>query len=290
MARLVSMSFTASTKVMNINKTLNLLVLVLVLMVQHAVCAPQESNQAPRMSKEQMVSLETNIARAVVWQLYWCEGKTSAQLRKLISESRPMSYTLCRVEHEDLCVYLDAYQWKVVLTKIGSEHYGFDVEDYKMLAGDAADHRRDYLEALKNEPAVLSKGTLTLRPEHLSVLAFDKPNEPRYRLVTNLVKTNLLDSNWLKKDMAANKVRGPLTVHIGGFTGQSPWIYYRVEGMPYVGMMLVNPSTMEFIHDDFLYVHENSREPAYENIELAIDRSGTKFSLNLPKQTKAEGP
>lgn len=275
----------------SMRKQLSILSAILVLAVRHAVCAPQESNQAVQMSAEQMAHLETNIAHAIVWQLYWCEGKTPAQLRKQVAKSQPTPYTLCRVENEDLCVYLDAYQWKISLTEIGSEHYGFDVEDYKMQAGDATDHRRNYMEALKNEPTIIAKGTLTLRPEHLSVIAFDKPGDQRYKAFTSLVTTNLLSSHWLEKDMAANKVRGPLVVHIGGFNEQSPWIYYSIEGMPYVGMMLVDPASGEFIHDDLLYIHENAREAAYENMQRAIGKNGTKFSLNLPKQTaKAENP
>ena len=82
-----------------------------------------------------------------------------------------------------------------------------------------------------------------------------------------------------------------LVVHIGGFNEQSPWVYYSIQGMPYVGMMLVDPASGEFIHDDLLYIHENAREAAYENMQRAIGKNGTKFSLNLPKQTaKAEIP
>ena len=283
-----------SKKAVNTNKTLSILLAVLLLSVRHAVCAPQEYAPAVQMSREQMAHLETNIAHAIVWQLYWCEGKTPAQLRKQVAKSQPTPYTLCRVENEDLCVYLDDYQWKIVLTEIGGEHYDFDVVDYKMQAGNAADHRSNYMEALKNEPAILTKSTLTLRPEHLSVLTFAKPGEKQYSVITNTLTTNLLGSESLKvlrEQMAAYKTRSPLVVHVGGFNGQSPWVYYTFQGMPFVGMMLVDPSSGEFIHDDLLYIHENAREAAYEKMQRIIDKSGTKFSLNLPAQTaKAENP
>jgi hypothetical protein len=269
---------------MNTNKALPILLAVLILLLaRQAVCAPQDSAKAVQLSHAQVARLETNIAHAIIWQLYWCQGKTSAQLRKQIAESRPTPYTLCRGENDEPCVYLDGYQWKVVLTEIGGEHYGFDVEDYMALArDDAAEAKSIYLEALQHE-TILAKGTLTLRPEHLTVLAFDKPGDPRYKLITNLVTTNLLSSQWLKKDMASNKVRGPLAVHIGGFTGQSPWVYYHIEGMPYVGTMLINPSSGEFIHDEFLYIHENPRESVFKNMQRAIDRSGTKLLVSVSR-------
>ena len=113
-----------------------------------------------------------------------CTGVKAKLLRSFASKSpnrnrRPTRYAGLRMR--TYAFYLDAYQSEISLTEIGSEHYGFDVEDYKMQAGDATDHRRNYMEALKNEPTIIAKGTLTLRPEHLSVIAFDKPGDQRYR-------------------------------------------------------------------------------------------------------------
>jgi hypothetical protein len=274
-----------------VKKQLSVLLAVLVLSASHAVCAPQEADTAPQISGERMTRLELNIAHAIIWHLYWREGKTEAQIHKLAIESRPMPYTVRRGENDDLSVYLAEYQWKIDLTPIGSDYYGFYVEDFKALArNDATEAKRSYLEALNRETEI-TNGVLTLRPEHLSVLAFDKPGDRRYQLIVNVVMTNLLDSRWLKKDMAASKVHGPLTVHVGGFSGQSPWIYYHVEGMPYVGMMLIDPSSGEFIHDDLQYIGDNPRESEYEVMRRKIDRSNIKLSLHPPTQTtKAESP
>jgi hypothetical protein len=198
-----------------------------------------------------------------------------------------MAYTLCRGENEEPCAYLDAYQWKVTLTEIGGEYFGFYVDDYKALArGDAAEAKRSYLEALKEEPAVITKGLMQLRADHLSVLAFEKPGQKGYSLITNTLTANLLSadtSKMLREEMAEDKASNPLAVHVGGFSPQSPWVYYYVEGMPYVGTMLVNPSNGGFIHDDFLYIHENPREAAFKNIRRTIDKTGTKLRVSVSR-------
>ncbi len=266
------------------NRSLSVLLTILVLSAHNAVCAPQEFvKTAP--TQQQVARLETSIARAVVWQLYWWQGKTAAQLRKQVAESKPMAYTLCRGENEEPCAYLDAYQWKVTLTKIGGEYYGFEVEEYKALArGDAAEAKRSYMEALKQEPAVITKGLMQLRPDHLSVLAFEKPGQKGYSLITNTLTTKLFSvdtSKMLREEMTEDKLSNPLAVHVGGFSAQSPWVYYYVEGMPYVGIMLVDPSSGGLIHDDFLYIHENPREAVFKNMRQTIDRSGTKLLVSI---------
>jgi hypothetical protein len=272
---------------MSINKPITAFVVVLVLSGNDALCASLEPAKVVPLTQQETVRMETSVARAVVWYRYWYERVSEAQLRKQAAHSKPISYTLCLGENGEPCYYLEAYQWKVVLTEIGGERYGFDVEDYRALArGDAKEAKRSYLEALKNESAVIGKGLLQLRPDHLSVLAFEKPGQKSYSLITNTLTTNLLStdtSRMLREEMAEDKVSNPLAVHVGGFSAQSPWVYYYVEGMPYVGKMLVDPSSGGFIHDEFLYIHENPREAALKNIRRAIDKSGTKLRVSVGK-------
>jgi len=246
------------------------------------VLAAQESVSVSQMPPEQTARIETNIERAIVCHLYWQEGKTAEQIRKLTAKLPSMPYELRRGEGDDLSVFLSGYQWKIDLTPIGGDYFGFYVDDFRADArGNAAESSRSFTEALSREPQI-ANGVLTLHPEALAVLAFDKPDGQRHKIFTNLVATNLLNSRWLKKAIAANEVHGSVAVHIGGFNSQSPWVYYHVEGMPYVGTMLINPLSGEFIHDDFLYVQEGNQAVERENMVRAIDESGEKLTLSLP--------
>lgn len=263
-----------------------LMIVWVLLLLCHCVFAAQESIPTLQMSSERMVHLEKNIERAVVCHLYWQKGKSVDQIRKLMSESSSTPYELCRGEGDDLLVFLSGYQWKVDLTPVGGDYFGFYVDDFKADArGDAVESKRSFMEAMAREPQI-TNGVLTLHPEALTVLAFDKPGEQRHKIFTNLVATNLLNSRWLKKDVAAGKVHGSVVVHIGGFNNQSPWIYYYVEGMPYVGTMLVDPGSGEFIHDDFLFVEEGNEAVERKNMVRSIKENGEKLTLNLPEKQK----
>lgn len=85
----------------------------------------------------------------------------------------------------------------------------------------------------------------------------------------------------LNEEMSEDKVRNPLVIHVGGFSTQSPWVYYYVQGMPFIGTMVVDPSSGGFIHDDFLYIHETPREAVLRSVRRAIDKSGTKLLLRI---------
>jgi hypothetical protein len=285
-ANLVGMSFTVLIKGTNMNKASLFVAVGVTLSLCQTVLAAQESVSTSQTQPNQTARIEVNIERAIVCHLYWQKGKTLEQLRKLTADSTSVSYELRHGEGNDLWVFLNDYQWKLDLTPIGGDYFGFYVDDFRANAkGDAAESSRDFMESLQREPKI-TNGVLTLRPEALTVLAFDKPDEQRYKTFTNLVATNLLKSRWLEKAITANKVHGSVVVHIGGFNSQSPWVYYHVEGMPYVGMMLIDPSSGEFIHDDFLSVHETNQETERENMVRAIDENGGKLTLNLPAQQK----
>lgn len=274
-----------STKAMNTSKAV--IIVGLLMLPGRMFCAQQQITKLEPMTKQEASNLETSVAHSVVWQLHWWQGKTTAQIRNEIAASQPIAYTLCRSENQEPCAYLDSYQWKVTFTEIGDQYYGFDVTDYRALSrGDVAESKRSYLEALKREPAVLEKGLLRLRPEHLSVLAFETPGNPQYNMVTNTVVTNLLSrgkSETHRLFMAVDTLHKPLAIHIGGFNAQSPWIYYHIEGTPYLGMMLVDPATGRMLHDDLQYIHENPREAEYENVRRTVDESGATLPLSMSR-------
>ena len=269
----------ASNQVVNTNKAHAVILGVVMLVGMQSVCLSQG------FPKKEIPQVQTAIAHAIVWQWYWRDGKTLPKIRRQISSNPSTPYTLCQVENEDLCAYLDVNQWKVVLTQIGTKHFDFDVVEYRTEADEPSEIRRIYLDELNHEPTIVTKGTLTLRLQDMSVLDFEKPGQEQYGAITNMLihyLTSPDETEMLKERITADKVHGPLILHIGAFSKQSPWVYYYIEGIPYVGTMLIDPSTGQFVHDDFVYIHENYREAEYKNIVSAIDANGVKFVLNLP--------
>jgi len=239
------------------------------------------TNTAP-LSKELVGQLENSVCRAIIWHRYWQENKAVSEIRKEVSKSKLSSYTLCRGENEDISAYIDSLQWKIDLTLVGSNYYGFNVVDEKSLAqGDLKEATRSYSAALAGETAVIAKGDLKLNPDLLSVLTFEKPGEKLFSVVTNLVATNLLTAKWLNREKTDQKLRSPLTVRVGGFSDKSPWIYYRIEGVPYVGMILYDPLTGEFIHNEAKYIDQIPGDNQYRNIYRAIEKSDTKLLLDV---------
>jgi hypothetical protein len=275
-----------SIKAMNMNKVLLILTAASgLLLFSYAVAVSHETVFTPQMPPKQMARLNESIERAIVCHLYWQEGKTVTQIRKMITDRRPMRYELRRGEGDDLSVFVEDYQWEIDLTPIGGDYFGFYVDDFRKDArGDINESNRNFTEAL-NRQFRITNGVLILQPEVLRVLAFDKPKGQRFKTITNIVATNLLNSRWLKIAIASNQVHGSIVIHIGGFNNESPWIYYRIEGMPYIGMMLIDPSSGEFIHDDFLYIHEDNQESERENVIHAVDANAATFILTLPSKS-----
>jgi hypothetical protein len=263
-------------------KMLFFLLSVLMLLAGHPLSGVGGPTNTVHVSKEQVARLETAIGRAIIWHRYWQENKTVSEIRKETSKSQSLSYTLCQSESEDVTAYVDELQWTIDLTLVGSNYYGFNIVDEKSLAqGDAQEAARSYSAALAHETAVLAKGKLTLNSDLLSVLAFEKPGEKQFSVVTNLVTTNLLNAKWLNREKTKQNLRGPLTVRIGGFNNESPWIYYRIEGMPYIGMMLYDPLTGEFIHNEAKYIDQIPGENEFRNTYEAIGKAEAKVLLNL---------
>jgi len=239
-----------------------------------------EQPDATHLPKGQLTRLEGAVARAIIWHRYWQENKSLLEISNEVSKSKPFTYTLCRAENDDISAYVDELQWKIDLTPVGTNYYGFSVADQKSLAqGDSKEATRSYLAALSRETNILAKGGLVASAKDLSVLTFDKPSQKQFRTVTNLIATHLSSAKWLNEERIKKGLRGPLTVHVGGFNNESAWVYYRVEGIPYVGMTLYDPLTGEFIHDDVMYIDQIPGDNEYRNVSRAIDKDGTTFSL-----------
>lgn len=150
----------------------------------------------------------------------------------------------------------------MVLTEIGGQHYGFYVEDYKALGrGDRVEAKRSYLEALKHEPVIVCKWLLHLEPEHLSVLAFEKPGQKGYTLITKTLtmspgrsKPATCGQNRSSHSIFVNGVakvensfpNKPLRASCVGLFGKEFSTYVdRVAGsiLPIAGWIIVPPDT-----------------------------------------------
>jgi len=240
------------------------------------------SKEFPSANNEELSFLIGNV---LVWENYWygCWEKefkafmgAKKQMVSIAYDEKEKCYQVFVDELKTNLPFYKYDQWRVI-----------DIQDYNDPRSTEEANRGEYESNKKNFDAVSVKKEISFSGRSFEVVKFDPFSAEKRQLIEKLFLEKVFSGDARKFIFDQLKQRTGKTkivrLKVGNFKADYPWLYYYVEGIPYVGRVFYDTTTKKGIYEEMISIEETPMAAKYLNIKKRIDETGMVFKYEDDK-------
>lgn len=232
--------------------------------------------------------LSVSVGRAIVWDNYWF-GYWGNKINRISSAGEILTgWPVPGENGKDIDVLVDEIHSELFCTR-GNQPVCSTVSDYEDDLVSAGPDPQEYETRKQRSGAGRQKISIILTPTLLESIKFGSFDAPKIEKVERLFDEHILNKEFfdaIRQGHRPGLVHDPIRIRVGNFNLDSPFIYFYVEGDPYLQTVELDQFGNHFVHIDEWSIDSPPHTKDYPHAMKRIRENGASFVVKEGKLVK----
>jgi len=247
---------------------------------------PEKQAQMPGPSN--VSGLAEGVARAIVWDDYWF-GYWEDRIPKMILEKRTLTgWPVPAKDGKGTYVLVDDLHGEFYCSR-EERPLCNTTADYEDALAPAGPDLPEYQARKRASGAGQQKITIDLEPKLLEAIKFGPFDASKIEKAERLFNQHVLNKEFfesLRQGQASQSARRAVRIRIGNFNLDSSFIFFYVEGDPYLQTIELDARGNSFVHLDEWRIDSPPHLKDYPHAVKRIEENGSWFAAKDGKLSK----